>query len=131
MIASLTVILLCQLLGEAFAAWSGWPVPGPVIGMALLLAGLMLRDRLRAPAADAPEGSLERTAKGLLSNLSLLFVPAGVGVLQRLDVISAHGLGLAVALLASTVLALLVTAGAFLLAARLVIPEASETGQPE
>lgn len=130
MIVSLTLILLCQLVGEALAAGSGWPIPGPVIGMALLLMGLLARDRLR-PSPEDPDGPLQRTASGLLAHLSLLFVPAGVGVLQRLDVIGTYGLGLAVALLVSTVLAILATAGAFLLAARFTSADGDERGTPE
>ncbi|HEX2135324.1 MAG TPA: CidA/LrgA family protein [Microvirga sp.] len=123
MILSLTLILLCQLVGEVVALSTGWPVPGPVIGMVLLALLLLLRDRVRAAPPALRDGTLEGTAKGLLAHLSLLFVPAGVGVLQRLDVIAAHGLGLAVAILASTLLALLATAGTFLLASRLLKPD--------
>jgi hypothetical protein len=76
MIFSLTVILLCQLVGEVLVRGTGLPVPGPVLGMALLLAILFVRDRLRAVAAEV-DGVLEATGKGLLAHLSLLFVPAG------------------------------------------------------
>ena len=122
MIAGLTLILAAQLAGEALARGTGWPVPGPVIGMALLLVLLVLRDRLPArhvPGAFAG-GSLESTGRGLLAHLSLLFVPAGVGVVQRLDVLAAHGLALAAALVVSTLAALAATAGTFLLVARLM-----------
>ena len=97
--------------------------------MAVLYAVLAARDATRGTAgAEAGDGAVERTAKGLLAHLSLLFVPAGVGVLQSLDVIMAHGLGLAVALLASTLLALLATALSFVAAARL-LGEGPETGR--
>jgi len=83
MIPGLTVLLTCQLLGEVLARALRLPVPGPVIGMALLFAGLLLRDRL-APQARRPDDpglpGLGRVADTLLSNLGLLFVPAGVGV---------------------------------------------------
>jgi holin-like protein len=121
-IAGLTLILAAQLAGEALARGAGWPVPGPVIGMALLLALLVLKDRLparRVPAALAG-GGLEATGRGLLAHLSLLFVPAGVGVVQRLDVLTAHGPALAAALVVSTLAALAATAGTFLLVARLM-----------
>ena len=132
MIFSLTLILLCQLVGEVVTLSTGWPVPGPVIGMVLLLVVLMLRDRAREAAPpELRDGTLEGTAKGLLAHLSLLFVPAGVGVLQRLDVIAAHGVGLAIAILASTLLALLATAGTFLLASRLLKPASLDPGARE
>jgi holin-like protein len=116
MIFSLTVILLCQLVGEVVVRGAGLPVPGPVLGM-LLLAILFLRDRLRAVAAEA-DGALEATGKGLLAHLSLLFVPAGVGVIQRLDVFASYGVALSVSLVLSTIAALLATVATFVLAAR-------------
>jgi holin-like protein len=117
MILALTVILLCQLVGEVVVRGIGLPVPGPVLGMLLLLAILFLRDRLRAVAAEA-DGALEVTGKGLLAHLSLLFVPAGVGVIQRLDVFASYGLALSVSLVLSTIAALLATVATFVLAAR-------------
>jgi holin-like protein len=119
MILSLTLLLLCQLAGEILARTFALPVPGPVVGMALLLGVLVLRDRrpggLPAPLTD---GTLERTGKGLLAHLSLLFVPAGAGVIGRLDVLAAHGLALAAALLVSTSLTLVATVYTFAYVAR-------------
>lgn len=120
MILSLTLLLLCQLAGEIVARAFALPVPGPVVGMALLLGVMALRDRrpggLPAPLTD---GTLERTGKGLLAHLSLLFVPAGVGVIGRLDVLAAHGVALAAALVVSTALALVATVYTFVTVARL------------
>ncbi len=119
MILSLTLLLLCQLAGEIVARAVALPVPGPVVGMALLLGVLALRDRRPGglPAAMT-DGTLERTGKGLLAHLSLLFVPAGAGVIGRLDVLAAHGLALAVALVVSTALALVATVTTFAYVAR-------------
>jgi putative effector of murein hydrolase LrgA (UPF0299 family) len=87
--------------------------------MVLLLAILALRDRFRAAAATpGQEGPLEATCKGLLANLSLLFVPAGVGIIQRLDVFAANGTALAASLVLSTIAALVATVLTFVLAAR-------------
>ena len=119
MIASLAIILLCQLVGEAIARGLGLPLPGPVIGMALMLGVLALRDGIRSklpsPLAD---GTLENTARALLAQLSLLFVPAGVGVMQNLRVFGNYGLALAVALLVSTLAALLASVFTFIWVAR-------------
>ncbi|QRE75751.1 CidA/LrgA family protein [Methylobacterium aquaticum] len=127
MILSLTLLLLCQLAGEILARAFALPVPGPVVGMALLLAVLALRDRrpggLPAPLTD---GTLERTGKGLLAHLSLLFVPAGAGVIGRLDVLAAHGLALAVSLVVSTAVALVATVLTFSTVAKFV---AKRTGR--
>lgn len=116
MIANLSVILICQLIGEGMVRSMGVPVPGPVIGMALLFAVLILRDRFsllaRGPLRD---GAVEGTAKGMLAHLSLLFVPAGVGVVQNLDLLAQRGVAIAVVLAASVVVTLLVTVGTFLI----------------
>ncbi|MDV2985498.1 UNVERIFIED_CONTAM: CidA/LrgA family protein [Methylobacteriaceae bacterium AG10] len=114
MIVSLTLILLAQLLGEVAARAAGLPVPGPVIGMALLLAFLVLRDRTR-PASTRVlppplvDGGLEGTAKGMLAHLSILFVPAGVGIVGKLDVLASHGVALALVLTVSVTLTLAAT----------------------
>ena len=72
MIAALTILLLFQLAGEVLVQLSGLPVPGPVIGMVLLFLALALRGSVSE--------DLRNTSQTLLSHLSLLFVPAGVGV---------------------------------------------------
>ena len=114
MIVSLTLILLAQLLGEIAARAAGLPVPGPVIGMALLLGFLVLRDRFR-PASTRwlppplVDGGVEGAAKGLLAHLSIMFVPAGVGIVGKLDVLASHGLALAVVLTLSVTLTLAAT----------------------
>ena len=66
------------------------------------------------------DGTLETTARGLLMNLSLLFVPAGVGVVGRLDLLRAQGAKLALVLVVSTALSLLVTVLVFRAVAALV-----------
>lgn len=120
MIAALTAILLCQLAGEALARGFGLPVPGPVIGMALMLVLLTARDLWidRLPGRDGRGGVLETTGRGLLSHLSLLFVPAGVGVIQNLHVLGDYGAALGAALLVSTALAMIATVFTFLFVAR-------------
>ena len=119
MIESLAVILLCQLAGEAVAHGTGWPLPGPVLGMAILLLLLLLRDTLPGlvPAA-LREARVEAAANGLLGHLSLLFVPAGVGVVGSLDVLGSYGPALGVGLIASTAIGLGVTALVFAAFAR-------------
>jgi putative effector of murein hydrolase LrgA (UPF0299 family) len=123
MILSLTLILLAQLIGEALARAADLPVPGPLIGLALLLLFLVLRDaapRLapRVLAAPLVDGRLEATGKGLLANLSLMFVPAGAGIVGRLDVLAVHGVALALVVLVSTVATLAATALTFVAVSR-------------
>jgi len=98
----ITLLLACQLAGEALRLVTGLPIPGPVIGMAILFIGLVARGRL-------PDG-LRTTATGLLSNLSLLFVPAGVGVMLHVALLRHEWLPITVALIGSTVIAVGVTA---------------------
>lgn len=118
MIISLTVILLCQLLGEVIARGFGWPVPGPVLGMLFLLAFLSVRDQIRKKMPEFGK-TLDSTGKGLLAHLSLLFIPASVGVVQRLDVLKEYGPGLIVALVVSTFITLVVTVVTFVVVSRL------------
>jgi len=104
MIEALTLLLLAQLSGEAFVRAIGLPVPGPVIGLILLALILAWRG---TPA------NVHDTALGLLRNLSLLFVPAGVGVINQAHVLADYWLALSVALIVSTLATLAVTALTF------------------
>lgn len=101
MLAYLTLIFSCQLAGELLVVVTGWPVPGPVVGMALLFLGLVMRGRV-------PDG-LGGVSDGLLGSLSLLFVPAGVGVMQHAGLIGSELLPISAALVVSTVVAIGVT----------------------
>jgi putative effector of murein hydrolase LrgA (UPF0299 family) len=90
--------------------------------MVLLFAGLWLRGS--APAA------LSDTAGGILKNLSLLFVPAAVGIIQHAGRIRAEWLAIAVALIVSTLLTMAVAAAAFRLTARLIGGDAEQEHTP-
>jgi holin-like protein len=101
MLNMITLIFCCQLAGEAVVAVAGIPVPGPVLGMVLLFAGLAIKGRI-------PE-DLDRATGALLSNLSLLFVPAGTGIMVHLSLLAGDGLAVSVALVVSTVLTIAIT----------------------
>ncbi|MBV1702179.1 MAG: CidA/LrgA family protein [Hyphomicrobiales bacterium] len=121
MLVNFAILLTCQLLGEISAKALALPVPGPVLGMAFMFAALMLRDAIRRARPNFTLGhDVETTGRNLLSHLSLLFVPAGVGIVGSLDVFEKYGIALAVALLVSTLLALLVAVMAFRLVSRLM-----------
>jgi len=121
MIASLSLILLCQLAGEVFVRGLSLPIPGPVVGLLLLLVLLLARDRFKVMArGPLQQDGVENASRNLLAHLSLLFVPAGVGVVQKLDLIAEHGIAIIVILAISVVVTLLVTVGTFLLASRLL-----------
>jgi holin-like protein len=120
MIRGFFILLAFELVGEVAARGLGLPAPGPVIGLALLVVALSLYRRWRPFDEEALAASdLGRAATGLLAVLPLLFVPAGVGVVQYLSLLREQALALAAALVVSTVATLLVTAGVFLLVKRL------------
>jgi holin-like protein len=102
MVEWITVLIVCQLAGEAFVAYTHVPIPGPVCGMALLFGALVWN-------GGVPD-DLGKTADGLLSNLSLLFVPAGAGVMLHFKLLAGDWLPLGAALIASTLLTIAVTA---------------------
>jgi holin-like protein len=116
MIAALTQLLIFQLAGEVIARGLDLPVPGPVLGMVFLFIALTLR---RGPSPE-----LQQTSQGLLQHLSLLFVPAGTGVIVHLARVADEWLPLTVALVVSTFATLAVTA----ITMRLCMRKA-ETGQ--
>ena len=121
MVASLGLILLCQLIGEAVVHGLGLPLPGPVLGLLLLLILLMARDRFTLLAhGPLRNDGVETASKGLLAHLSLLFVPAGVGVVQKLDLLASHGIAITLVLALSVVVTLLATVLTFRLVSRLL-----------
>jgi putative effector of murein hydrolase LrgA (UPF0299 family) len=96
-------------------------MPGPVIGLMILLALLLVRDRFALLARGPLQGDgVESASRGLLANLSLLFVPAGVGVVQKLDLIVDHGIAFLGVLVISVLITLLVTVATFLVASKLL-----------
>ncbi len=102
MLNALTVLLLFQLVGEVLSQLLNLPIPGPVLGMGLLFLALFFPKWL-------PQ-ELRQTAQAILQHLSLLFVPAGVGILQHLDRLSQEWLPITLALILSAVLTVALTA---------------------
>lgn len=103
MLNGVLCLLLCQLVGEVLVVSLHLPVPGPVIGMLILLVVLLARGQ------EVP-GGLRGPSDALLRNLSFLFVPAGVGLILHLDLIAKEWLILLVALVVSSALTIVVTA---------------------
>jgi len=102
MLGAFTLLLVYQLAGEVLVLVTGLPVPGPVVGMLLLFLTLAAR-------GSAP-GWLRESCQGMLAHLSLLFVPAGAGVLLHFHRLGAEWVPIVVALVASTVITIAVTA---------------------
>ena len=111
MLSAIALILAFQVIGEVISRWSGIPVPGPVIGMILMLLAFFVKDDLI--------GRIRPTGV-LLSNLSLLFVPAGVGVMRYTDLFLREGLAIGIVLVLSTLIAMLVTAYTIIFVEKLV-----------
>ena len=105
MAIGLAILLAAQLIGEVIVRLAGVPVPGPVVGMVLVVVGLEFWPGLRE--------AIEPTATTLLTVLTLLFVPAGVGVVGHLDMPALELMGILVALVGSTVAAIVVAARVF------------------
>jgi holin-like protein len=94
-------LLALQSAGEILSRGLSLPFPGPVVGMLLLLVAL------RWPAVREP---VAVCADFLLSHLSLLFVPVGVGVMTHLDLLNRFGGRMLGVLVFSTLIGLAVTA---------------------
>jgi holin-like protein len=122
MIPALATLLVFQLIGEALVRALAVPVPGPVAGMALLLIALLLRPGLQ-PA-------IQPTAQTLLQHLSLLFVPAGVGVMLHLQRLGDEALAIGVALVVSTLVGLASAALTMVWLMKRQAPGAPPPGQP-
>lgn len=101
LLTGLAWLLLCQSMGEALTRLAHLGLPGPVIGMLILVC------LLRWKFVREPVGAV---ADALLAHLSLLFVPVGVGVMTHMALLSQYGLRLLVALVLSTWIGLIVTA---------------------
>jgi putative effector of murein hydrolase LrgA (UPF0299 family) len=97
----ITWLLLLQSLGEIISRSLHLPLPGPVVGMILLLLAL------RWPLVHE---AVRPVAEFLLQHLSLLFVPVGVGVMTHVAILSQYGLRIAVVIILSTWISLGVTA---------------------
>jgi holin-like protein len=128
MIAGFALLLMCQLVGEMVVRGLGLPLPGPVLGMGLLVLTLgvwtSIKETDHVVDASHPVG---RVADGLLGSLGLMFVPAGVGIVQYFGLIGTYGVALVSALVLSTVVTLAVTVATFVAIKRLFSRPDEET----
>jgi holin-like protein len=114
MFLGIAILFACQLAGTWLASTLRIAIPGPVLGMALLV--LILAGLRRVPAG------LAEVADALLKAMPLFFIPAGVGVLVLSDTLRSAWLPIAVSLVGSTVLAIAATALAMKVTLRLLRP---------
>lgn len=102
MLGSLTLILVCQLIGEVITTLAKLPIPGPVIGMVILFCVL-------AACPQKMPRELEVVGGFLLRFLALLFVPAGVGIITNLDMLSKFWAPITGVIIIGTVVTIAVT----------------------
>jgi len=101
MVRALAILLLCQLAGTIIQEGTLLPIPGPVLGLIMLLVYLI--------RTGGPGDELRDISQGLLRYLGLLFVPAGVGVVTELQELRDNWLAILLGIGISTILGLLVT----------------------
>lgn len=101
MVRGLFVLFLFQWLGELLTLSTNAPIPGAVFGMLLLLLALLLRQHVSS--------ELQHTSQVLVQHLSLMFLPAGVGIFFLGQTIAAQWLAIAGAMVVGTFVSLLLT----------------------
>jgi holin-like protein len=130
MIRAIALLLACQLAGEVFSHSLGLPVPGPVVGLTFLVIGAMIRARVAGiDASEIESTDLGKAASALLNSLGLLFVPAGVGIVEQLPLIAGYALQIFAALLISTLLTLIVTVYVFIFVKRTALRPRQDIGR--
>lgn len=115
----LAILLLLQAAGEGLTRLLGLAIPGPVVGLVLLLGALQWS------ALREPVGAI---ADLLLAHLSLLFVPVGVGVIVHLELVTRYGLQLLAVIVVSTWIGMAVTALVLRGLLRRHVPQAGDHG---
>ncbi len=102
MISGLVQILLCQGAGELTSHFLLPFLPGPVIGLLILLAVLSIKGSVN--------DDLAVVSNAFSQHLGVLFVPAAVGVILFLPQLKANAVAVLTALTVSVVLSIAVTA---------------------
>ncbi|MDI9244520.1 CidA/LrgA family protein [Marinobacter sp. CHS3-4] len=120
-LSGITILLVYQLVGEVTVRLLSLSIPGPVLGMVMLFVTLMMRGK-------TPD-SLENASTALLSHLSLLFVPAGVGMMSHFGRIADEWLPITLALFLSTIITMVATAGVMQMTSRWLARPESPGGQ--
>lgn len=101
MLQGFVLLLVFQAIGEGLSSLLKLPMPGNVIGMALLLVAL--------GAGWVKTEWIQEAAELLLSYMALFFVPAGVGVMLYFDLIGQQWLPILAGTLLSTFVVMAVT----------------------
>ena len=114
MLESIFIIFMFQLVGEATQKYFALPIPGPVIGLVVMLACLLWTKRSNRPFVADRRDRLVDTSQYLLGYLSLLFVPIGVGVIMHLQLLEAQLAKIIGVVIIGTIVTMVFTAFVFL-----------------
>ena len=110
MLNSIFVILFFQLVGEFIQKFLELSVPGPVIGLFLLLIILLMSKKNYYKIPINLQINLINSAESLLNYLPLLFIPVGVGVVMHLSLLEDNLVPVMLVIIIGTLLTLAVTA---------------------
>jgi len=112
MLYAIFFIFLLQLVGEFLQKYFVLAIPGPVIGLLLMLVVLLLQRGSRDSDTDFGQKVIN-TSNHLLQYLSLLFVPIGVGVVMHLQLLESQLVKVLGVIIIGTLLTIIVTAALF------------------
>jgi holin-like protein len=118
----LTLLLIYQLMGEGISLFFSLSVPGPVIGMLLLFLSLLVFYKIKKNNIEKhpQDDALSTSASAILSHLSLLFIPAGVGLIVHIDRLENQWLPIIAAIVLGSIITMVVTAGVMMLLNRVL-----------
>lgn len=102
LLGELAVLLALFLLGGQLAAWLGWPIPGGVMGLALLL--LLFASGVIKPA------TLQLGVGWLMAEMLLFFIPALMSLLDYGALMRHEGWRILLVIAVSTLMVMVVTA---------------------
>jgi len=112
MLYAIFFIFLFQLVGEFLQKYFVLAIPGPVIGLLLMLVALLLQRGSRDSDSDFGQKVIN-ASNHLLQYLSLLFVPIGVGVVMHLQLLESQLVKVLGVIIIGTLLTIIVTAALF------------------
>jgi len=113
LLGAIFTILIFQLAGEVIQKGFELPLPGPVLGLILLLFSLVFTKKSINPNLVELRARLMTTSEKLLSYLSLLFVPIGVGVIMHLQLLEGQLLKIVFVIGLGTIMTMVFTAFIF------------------
>ncbi|OUS28094.1 hypothetical protein A9Q98_08120 [Thalassotalea sp. 42_200_T64] len=114
-ILGFALLLIFQLLGEMLVIFFELPVSGPVVGIVLLLAALIVKGSVGKP--------LNTASTTLLGHLSIMFVPISVGLMAHFELLMNEWLAITITLIGSTVIMLASTALMMSFASKFLVKE--------